>query len=87
MDDKIPSAEQFLEEMARTRSADRRRRIFYSVIFWLLAVYLSCVAAYYLGIVPIYAGIAVLVIGIIATVSREILKGRKYRMPDAYYDD
>ena len=87
MDDKIPSAEQFLEEMARTRSVDRRRRIFYSVIFWLLAVYLACVAAYYFGIVPIYAGIAVLIIGIIATVAREILKAKKYRMPDEYYDD
>lgn len=36
MDDKIPSAEQFLDEMDRTRLADRRKRIIYSIIFWLL---------------------------------------------------
>ena len=76
----------FLDEMDRTRRSDRRRRIFYSVIFWLLAVYLSLISAYYIGLVPIRVGIAVLIIGIIVTVVREVLASRKYRMPDEYYE-
>lgn len=72
--------------MDRTRRSDRRRRIFYSVIFWLLAVYLSLISAYYIGLVPIRVGIAVLIIGIIVTVVREVLASRKYRMPDEYYE-
>lgn len=86
MNEKIPSAEQFLEEMNRTRLADLRKRLFYSVVFWLLGVYLACVAAYYIGLVPIRVGIAVLVVGIIVTVVREILGARRYRMPDEYYE-
>lgn len=86
MDDKIPSAEQFLDEMDRTRLADRRKRIIYSIICWLLIVYIACVAAYYIGVVPIRVGIAVLIIGIIVTVVREVLASRKYRMPDEYYE-
>ena len=84
MDDKIPSAEQFLEEMNRTRLADRRKRLFYSVVFWLLGVYLACVGAYYVGLVPIYVGIAVLIVGVIVTVLREVLASRRCRMPDGY---
>ena len=76
----------FLDEMDRTRRSDRRRRIFYSVIFWLLVVYLSLISAYYIGLVPIRVGIAVLIIGIIVTVVREVLASRKYRMPDEYYE-
>ena len=86
MDDKIPSAEQFLDEMDRTRLADRRKRIIYSIIFWLLGTYLACVVAYYMGIVPIRVGIVLLVLGIIVTVVREVLASRKYRMPDEYYE-
>ena len=86
MNDSIPSADDFLDEMDRTRRADRRRRIFYSVIFWLLVVYLSLISAYYIGLVPIRVGIAVLIIGIIVTVVREVLASRKYRMPDEYYE-
>ena len=86
MNASIPSADDFLDEMDRTRRSDRRRRIFYSVIFWLLVVYLSLISAYYIGLVPIRVGIAVLIIGIIVTVVREVLASRKYRMPDEYYD-
>ena len=86
MNASIPSADDFLDEMDRTRRADRRRRIFYSVIFWLLVVYLSLISAYYIGLVPIRVGIAVLIIGIIVTVVREVLASRKYRMPDEYYE-
>ena len=86
MNDSIPSADDFLDEMDRTRRADRRRRIFYSVIFWLLVVYLSLISAYYIGLVPIRVGIAVRIIGIIVTVVREVLASRKYRMPDEYYE-
>lgn len=86
MNASIPSADDFLDEMDRTRRSDRRRRIFYSVIFWLLAVYLSLISAYYIGLVPIRVGIAVLIIGIIVTVVREVLASRKYRMPDEYYE-
>ena len=86
MNDSIPSADDFLDEMDRTRRSDRRRRIFYSVIFWLLVVYLSLISAYYIGLVPIRVGIAVLIIGIIVTVVREVLASRKYRMPDEYYE-
>ena len=85
MNASIPSADDFLDEMDRTRRSDRRRRIFYSVIFWLLVVYLSLISAYYIGLVPIRVGIAVLIIGIIVTVVREVLASRKYRMPDEYY--
>lgn len=86
MNASIPSADDFLDEMDRTRRSDRRRRIFYSVIFWLLVVYLSLISAYYIGLVPIRVGIAVLIIGIIVTVVREVLASRKYRMPDEYYE-
>ena len=86
MNDSIPSADDFLDEMDRTRRSDRRRRIFYSVIFWLLVVYLSLISAYYIGLVPIRVGIAVLIIGIIVSVVREVLASRKYRMPDEYYE-
>ena len=86
MNDSIPSADDFLDEMDRSRRSDRRRRIFYSVIFWLLVVYLSLISAYYIGLVPIRVGIAVLIIGIIVTVVREVLASRKYRMPDEYYE-
>ena len=86
MNDSIPSADDFLDEMDRTRRSDRRMRIFYSVIFWLLVVYLSLISAYYIGLVPIRVGIAVLIIGIIVTVVREVLASRKYRMPDEYYE-
>ena len=86
MNEKIPSADDFLDEMDRTRIADRRKRLGYSAVFWLLAVYLACVAAYYYGLVPIRIGIAVLVIGIIVTIVREVLAGRRYRMPDEAYD-
>ena len=86
MNASIPSADDFLDEMDRTRRADRRRRIFYSVIFGLLVVYHSLISAYYIGLVPIRVGIAVLIIGIIVTVVREVLASRKYRMPDEYYE-
>ena len=87
MEQKIPSAEAFLDEMDRTRRANRRRRMTYSLIFWLLAVYLACVGAYYIGFVPIRVGIAVLALGIIVTIIQEVLMGRKYRMPDEYYEE
>ncbi len=87
MDEKIPSAEAFLDEMDRTRRAERRKRLIYSLIFWLLGVYLACVVAYYIGVVPIRIGITVLVIGLVVTVVREILVSRKYQMPDEFYDD
>ena len=86
MNEKIPSADDFLDEMDRTRIADRRKRLGYSVVFWLLAVYLACVAAYYYGLVPIRIGIAVLVNGIIVTIVREVLAARRYRMPDEAYE-
>ncbi len=86
MNEKIPSADDFLDEMDRTRIADRRKRLGYSAVFWLLAVYLACVAAYYYGLVPIRIGIAVLVIGIIVTTVREVLAARRYRMPDEAYE-
>ncbi len=86
MNEKIPSADDFLDEMDRTRIADRRKRLGYSAVFWLLAVYLACVAAYYYGLVPIRIGIAVLVIGIIVTIVREVLAARRYRMPDEAYE-
>ena len=86
MEEKIPSADAFLDEMDRTRLADRHRRLTYSVIFWLLAAYIACVAAYYVGVIPIRVGITVLVIGVVVTVVREILAARKYRMPDEYYE-
>ena len=86
MNEKIPSADDFLDEMDRTRIADRRKRLGYSAVFWLLAVYLACVAAYSYGLVPIRIGIAVLVIGIIVTIVREVLAARRYRMPDEAYE-
>ena len=86
MNEKIPSADDFLDEMDRTRIADRRKRLGYSAVFWLLAVYLACVAAYYYGLVPIRIGIAVLVNGIIVTIVREVLAARRYRMPDEAYE-
>ncbi|MBQ8076494.1 MAG: hypothetical protein IJ237_11015 [Oscillospiraceae bacterium] len=86
MNDRIPTADDFLDEMDRTRRADRRRRLGYSAVFWLLAVYLACIAAYYFGFVPIRIGIAVLIIGILITTIREILASRKYRMPDEFYE-
>ncbi len=86
MNEKIPSADDFLDEMDRTRIADRRKRLGYSAVFWLLAVYLACVAAYYYGLVPIRIGIAVLVIGIIVTIVREVLAARRYRMPEEAYE-
>ena len=86
MNEKIPSADDFLDEMDRTRIADRRKRLGYSAVFWLLAVYLACVAADYYGLVPIRIGIAVLVIGIIVTIVREVLAARRYRMPDEAYE-
>ena len=84
--DVIPSADDFLDEMDRTRIADRRKRIFYSVIFWLLAVYLACIGAYYLGFVPIRIGAGVLILGIVITIIREVLASRRYRMPDEAYE-
>lgn len=85
--DGIPTADDFLDEMDRTRSADRRKRLFYSVIFWLLVTYLACIGAYYMGFIPIRVGAAVLGIGILITIVREVLASRKYRMPDEFYEE
>ena len=87
MEQKIPSADAFLDEMDRTRRASRRKRVTYSIIFWLLAVYIICIWAYYIGLVPIRVGIAVLALGLIVTIVQEVLMGRKYRMPDEYYEE
>ena len=85
--DTIPSEDEFLDEMDRTLCADRRRRILFGILLWLFCAWLIGVIVALLGYDPVKPAIAVLIIGIVVIVVREIITGRRYRLPDEAYED
>ena len=87
MRDSFPSAEDFLEEMDRTRRADRRRRIINGLLFWIFAALITGVVVYAAGYIPYGLAGVVLILGLIVILIREHFAIRRYEMPDDDEED